>query len=263
MKRDRCLPFLSLSALIAATFATSPAVALGPRIPDPIPPLIQRGDVTIGLHTVASGFGTPVTATFAPNDKDHLFVAEQNGKIWSVSIGDDDGHEGDHHGKGSGGENDGASTRRLFADLGAQGLNLGCFFINYDERGFFGLAFHPDYRKNGLVYTYQSQPHEGTPKLGANKCNSTFPDHDKVVTEGRVTHPPPQDPDHAPTNGRGGLRGAHPQFNHNGGDLRFGLDGFLYVPILDCGAAHDRGPGDIESGCTAQYLATRLSEILR
>src|SRR5260370_35385172 len=83
MKRDTCLPFLGLSALIAATFATSPAVALGPRIPDPIPPLIQRGDVTIGLHTVASGFGTPEKATFAPNAKDHLFPAEPIGKTWS------------------------------------------------------------------------------------------------------------------------------------------------------------------------------------
>jgi glucose/arabinose dehydrogenase len=263
MRRDTCLPFLGLSALIAATFATSPAVALGPRIPDPIPPLIERGDVTIGLHTVASGFGAPVTATFAPNDKDHLFVAEQNGKIWSVSIGDDDGHEGDHHGEGSGGENDGASTPRLFADLGAQGLNLGCFFINYDERGFFGLAFHPDYRKNGLVYTYQSQPHEGTPKLGANKCNSTFPDHDNVVTEWRVNDPRSDDAVIDPTSGREVLRVAHPQFNHNGGDLRFGPDGFLYVPIGDGGAANDRGAGHIEPGGNAQNLATLLGKILR
>ena len=249
MKRDTCLPFLGVSALIAATLAASPAVALGPRIPDPIPPLIERGDVTIGFHTVASGFVAPVTATFAPDDDDNLFVAEQNGKIWSVSIGDDDGNE--------------ASTQRLFADLGAQGLNLGCFFINYDERGLFGLAFHPDYRKNGLVYTYQSQPHEGTPKLGANKCNSTVPDHDNVVTEWRVNSPRSDDAVIDPTSGREVLRVAHPQFNHNGGDIRFGPDGLLYVPIGDGGNANDFGPGHIVPGGNAQNLTTILGKILR
>lgn len=249
MKREASLPFLGLCALIAATFATSPALALGPRIPDPIPPLIERGDVTIGLHTVASGFGTPVTATSAPDDDDHLFVVEQSGKIWSVSIGEDDG--------------DGTSTRRLFADLGAQGLNLGCFFINYDERGLFGLAFHPDYRKNGLLYTYQSQPHEGTPKLAANKCNSTVPDHDNVVTEWRVNSPRSDDAVVDPTSGREVLRVAHPQFNHNGGDLRFGPDGLLYVPIGDGGAANDFGPGHIVPGGNAQDLTDLHGKILR
>ena len=73
MKRDTCLPFLGVSALIAATLAASPAVALGPRIPDPIPPLIERGDVTIGFHTVASGFVAPVTATFAPDEFETRF----------------------------------------------------------------------------------------------------------------------------------------------------------------------------------------------
>ncbi len=245
MKREASLSFLGICTLIAATLAASPAFALGPRIPDPIPPLIQQGDVTIGLHTVAGGFGTPVTATFAPDDDDHLFVVEQDGKIWAVAV------------------DDGASTRRLFADLGSQGLNLGCFFINYDERGLFGLAFHPDYRNNGLVYTYQAQPHQGTPKLAANKCNSTFPDHDNVVTEWRVNSPRSDDGAIDPASGREVLRVAHPQFNHNGGDIRFGPDGLLYVPIGDGGAANDLGPGHIVPGGNAQDLSTLLGKILR
>lgn len=249
MKRNALLPSLGLSVLIAATFATSPAVALGPRIPDPIPPLIQRGDITIGLHTVASGFVTPVTATSAPDDDDHLFVVEQQGKIWAVSTGDDD--------------DSGTSTPRLFADLSAQGLNLGCFFINYDERGLFGLAFHPDYRENGLLYTYQAQPHEGTPKLAANKCNSTLPDHDNVVTEWRVNRPRSDEAVLDPTSGREVLRVAHPQFNHNGGDIRFGPDGLLYVPIGDGGNANDRGPGHIVPGGNAQDLSDLHGKVLR
>ena len=29
---------------------------------------------------------------------------------------------------------------------------------SFDERGLLGLAFHPDYRRNGLLYTYTSEP---------------------------------------------------------------------------------------------------------
>ena len=33
----------------------------------------------------------------------------------------------------------------------------------FDERGFLGLAFHPDFRHNGLLYTYTSEPNAGPP----------------------------------------------------------------------------------------------------
>ena len=59
--------------LFSASFS---AFGLGPRVPDPIPTVITKGNVTIGLKTVAKGYVTPVKATFAPNDKNYLFAAE-------------------------------------------------------------------------------------------------------------------------------------------------------------------------------------------
>lgn len=225
--------------------AALPAYALGPKVPDPIPAVIAKGDVTVGLTSIAKGFVAPVTATYTPNDRNRLYVAELNGKIWSLTL----------NGKGKG--------RRLFADLGGIGLNLGCFSSNYDERGLLGLAFHPNYRSNGLLYTYQSVPHLGTAKLPANQCNSTNPDHDNVVTEWKVNRPGGKNPKVNAASARELLRVSHPQFNHNGGELRFGVDGMLYVSIGDGGSADDQGNGHTVPGGNAQDLTNLLGKILR
>ena len=236
----------AIAVLLASTFLVSPAGALGPRIPDPIPTLIEKGDVTIALETVASGFNGPVHALSAPGDDDHLYVVEQNGKIWSVDLDDDE-----------------PAPPRLFADLGSLGLNLGCFGINYDERGTFGLAFHPNYKRNGLLYTFQSQPPAGTAKLPAPNCNSQLPDHDNVVTEWRVRDPRSDDAAIDPASSREVIRIAHAQFNHNGGELRFGPGGNLFISTGDGGAADDQGPGHITPGGNAQNLNSLLGKILR
>jgi hypothetical protein len=140
---------------------------------------------------------------------------------------------------------------------------LGCFNINYDERGLFGLAFHPKYRKNGLIYTYQSQPHQGTQKQAPNQCNSSVPDHDNVVTEWKVNNPGKDNAKVDPSRGREILRVPHPQFNHNGGELRFGPDNMLYLSIGDGGSADDQGTGHTDSGGNAQDLSNLNGKILR
>ena len=78
------------SALIAATaiaFAGQ-TMALGPRVPDPIPTLIPQGNVVIDFQTVADGLVTPVAAAVAPDDNKQLFVAEQSGRIWAIDVSD-------------------------------------------------------------------------------------------------------------------------------------------------------------------------------
>ena len=118
------------------------AAGIQDPIPDPIPP----AGVDIALETVASGLVAPVAAARAPGDGHHLFVADQNGMLWGVTVrghghghGHGDGHGGRHgHGAGAG--------KWLVADL--SGLLVGNLAqlipgLPYDERGLLGVAFDP------------------------------------------------------------------------------------------------------------------------
>lgn len=243
MHGRRFLAGAGMAALLATALA-GPTLALGPRLPDPIPEPIPQGNLTINLETIASGLHNPVTGAVAPGDRKHLYVGEQNGKIWKVGV------------RGE------ASAPTLFGDLSGVVLPLGCFGINYDERGLFGIAFHPDYRHNGLLYTFTSQPPLGLGPLPPNQCNARQPDHDNVVTEWHVDNPRSRNAVVDPTSAREVLRNPHPQFNHNGGELRFGPDNYLYISIGDGGAADDQGPGHLEGG-NAQNLGSLNGKILR
>jgi glucose/arabinose dehydrogenase len=55
---------------------------------------------------------------------------------------------------------------------------------------------------------------------------------------------------------------TQPQPNHNGGQLAFGPDGYLYIGLGDGGAEGDVGPGHAPGG-NGQSLATLLGKILR
>jgi glucose/arabinose dehydrogenase len=54
-----------------------------------------------------------------------------------------------------------------------------------------------------------------------------------------------------------------PQFNHNGGQLAFGPDGFLYISVGDGGGANDNDDGHTEGIGNAQDKLTLLGKILR
>jgi glucose/arabinose dehydrogenase len=54
-----------------------------------------------------------------------------------------------------------------------------------------------------------------------------------------------------------------PQFNHNGGQIAFGPDGFLYISIGDGGGANDVDAGHNPDTGNGQDLGTLLGKILR
>jgi glucose/arabinose dehydrogenase len=88
------------------------------------------------------------------------------------------------------------------------------------EQGLLGLAFHPQFKKNGRFY-----------------IDYTDLDWKTHVVEYHVAK---DDPDHAdPASARDILVVHQPYNNHNGGDLEFGPDGKLYVLLGDGGRAGD------------------------
>ena len=86
------------------------------------------------------------------------------------------------------------------------------------EQGLLGLAFHPQYATNGKFYVYYTDP------------------RDIHVVEYLVS----SNPDSASATSREILFVAHPgQDNHNGGQIAFGPDGFLYIGTGDGGGGGD------------------------
>jgi glucose/arabinose dehydrogenase len=107
----------------------------------------------------------------------------------------------------------------------------------YSERGLLGLAFHPRFAENGYFYV-----------------NYTDRSGDTHISRFSVSA---QDPNRAdPDSEIGLLFVQQPYANHNGGDLAFGPDGYLYIALGDGGSAGDpQGYG--------QSINTLLGKILR
>ncbi len=99
------------------------------------------------------------------------------------------------------------------------------------ERGFLSTAFHPNYAANGFFFVDYTDLNGNT-----------------VVARYRVsaTNPNLADPFSAAVL----LTIDQPAANHNGGQLQFGPDGFLYIGMGDGGSAND-------PSCNAQRSDTR------
>ncbi|HSF14292.1 MAG TPA: PQQ-dependent sugar dehydrogenase [Vicinamibacteria bacterium] len=105
------------------------------------------------------------------------------------------------------------------------------------ERGLLSVAFHPDYSTNGLFFVSYTD----------TAGDSVIARYSVSSTDANVA-----DPDSALTI----LTADQPFGNHNGGQLQFGPDGYLYISLGDGGSS-----GDPQN--RAQSLGTVLGKILR
>ena len=89
------------------------------------------------------------------------------------------------------------------------------------ERGLLSVAFHPNYKTNGYFYVNYTEKRAG----------------DTVIARYRVS----SDPNVADPNPEGILLTISQPFpNHNGGQLQFGSDGYLYIGMGDGGSGGDQ-----------------------
>lgn len=111
------------------------------------------------------------------------------------------------------------------------------------ERGLLGMAFHPSYAENGLFYLhFSSDALNGSGQIAEFSVDAQNRSLANAGSRRDVLAFP-----------------NDPQTNHNGGDLVFGADGFLYIGMGDGGGQND------PHGATGngQNLQSLLGKLLR
>jgi autotransporter-associated beta strand protein len=172
--------------------------------------------------------GEPIDLVTAPGDGgNRIFVATHHGTIRLVK--------------------DNTLQATSFLDLAARGVTILGGSSN-DERGLLGIAFSPNFYApagtagSGKFYTYTSEPKVGNADFSQPEIGLAGGDHQGVLREWSVN---PNNPDVADASvaPRILMRIAEPQSNHNGGALRFGNDGMLYLSLGDGGGGDDNNGG--------------------
>jgi glucose/arabinose dehydrogenase len=145
---------------------------------------------------IATGLSRPLFVTYAPGDFERIFIVEQwtaRARIFNLTT----------------------NTLEATPFLNIDSLVIG----SGNERGFLGLAFHPDYQTNRKFYVSYND-NAGTSVI-AQFLGSIDPD--SAIASSRMNI----------------LTQTQPFSNHNGGCINFGPDGYLYIGFGDGGDAND------------------------
>jgi glucose/arabinose dehydrogenase len=208
------------STLLAVTAAIGIAVA-------------PARSISLNLQQLpgATGLSGPVGLVDPGDGSGRLFIVEQSGRIriWK----------------------NGAILSPAFLTIPAADIAAG------GELGLLGLAFHPDFASNGYFFVNYTEPEPVDPPScpdGASCNQNTVIARFRVQSKVDPSNGSPDFADYA-TEVRL-LRYNQPYANHNGGDLRFGPDGYLYISTGDGGSGGD--PHGF-----AQSTSTVLGKILR
>ena len=144
----------AISRLVMSAMLFAP-ILWAAELEDPIPKPIEKAGPEVFLQPIAKGFTAPNWGTSAPGHPDRLVVTDQPGILWSIDLE--------------------TGEKSVFADLSGLLVELGIRGPDsFDERGLLGVAFHPRYKENGLLYTYTSEPTSGTPANGISVPSATY-----------------------------------------------------------------------------------------
>lgn len=166
-------------------------------------------------------FQDPVGIHHAGDDSNRIFIVEQEGRIKVFD------------------NNTNVSNAQTFLDIRSKVDQDG----GYTEEGLLGLAFHPNYNENGYFYVHYSDHLNGNINSPRN-----------IVARYSVSN---NNPNQANSNSEEIILIVdQPYHNHNGGQMEFGPDGYLYISFGDGGSGGDpQGNG--------QNLSTLLGTIIR
>nr|WP_295873601.1 PQQ-dependent sugar dehydrogenase [uncultured Chitinophaga sp.] len=179
------------------------------------------------LQLVTDKFISPVNMAVPHDGTGRLFFCQKEGKVWIV-------------------DRKGNQLQEPFLDVSGDMVKVN---PAYDERGLLGMAFHPDFKKNRKFYVYYSAPVPNPVKRVL--------DHKSRLVEFTVSATNPNIAD--PASKRVLMEVNQPESNHNGGQLAFGRDGYLYIGLGDGGGGGDKHGAN----GNGQDLGTVLGKILR
>jgi uncharacterized repeat protein (TIGR03806 family) len=231
--RDNASNLSNFSAAVSAT-VTATTTGLDARLPNtscvaPARPTSTTG-VTLTRVFPDLTFNEPVGLVQAPGDNSRWFVVERAGLIRTFP------------------NTPGATSAdvTVFLDLRARITSYAFGSGGEVEAGLLGLAFHPQYATNGKFYAYYS----------GDKSIDPPDDSDGYRWGNRVSEfTSPNRISASATSERLLFRAYKLHPNHNGGQLAFGPDGYLYAGLGDGGGSDDPdGNGQNRNNLFAKIL---------
>lgn len=225
---------LAVACALAACVASAPAGAIStcqngsctacaPSIPGTVSTYIADTDFPAA--------STPIVFVDPADSLHHRFVATQEGAIlaWDTVT----------H----------AFLSTPFLDLRPDGAGAGLDKVLFGgERGLLAVAFQPDYTTTGKFWVYYTSLVQASPAIALGD----------IVVEGYQRSL--GNPNVASTTRTLLFHITHGATNHNGGQLAFGPDGYLYISTGDGGGGCDGNAGINGDG---QQPSTLLGKILR
>ena len=202
-----CTVTMNAAASVTATFAASSTLGLSTRPNNTTcfafdPPTTSTASLTLQpAFTALPSFSAPVAMLQAPNDSSRWFVVEKGGVVRVFS------------------NNASVASSSVFIDISSLVVTAG-----EEEAGLLGMAFDPNFGtgagKNQNFYLFYS----GAPNSGY-RLRSTVA---RFAANAGATA--------ATTSSRVELMGLDKvDSNHNGGNIAFGPDGYLYIGFGDGG----------------------------
>ncbi|WP_437993388.1 PQQ-dependent sugar dehydrogenase [Sorangium sp. So ce145] len=184
------------------------------------------------LTQVAAGLATPVFLASPPGDRARMFVLEKEGVVRLIK--------------------DGVLRSTPFLELRggtscppsrpASANPLVCAPSPTAEGGLLGMAFHPGYADNGRFWLFYTAAPTGNVTIAEFRRSASNPDVADTSAESVPV--------------RTLLDARHGGWNHAGGTLAFGPDGYLYASVGDAAVTP-------YSASPAKDLSSPLGKILR
>ncbi|HEY8240091.1 MAG TPA: PQQ-dependent sugar dehydrogenase, partial [Kiritimatiellia bacterium] len=173
------------------------------RMPQSAPATTTNSYTTTNIFPTLSTFNQPLCIRTPPGETNRMFVVEKNGLIICVT-------------------NLASPGKATFLDISAKTLGSGG-----TEQGLLSLDFHPGFATNGYFFVWYvsntstpagTGPHDILARFKVSDTNANFCSPTTEVTF---------------------IKQFDDADNHNGGDIHFGPDGYLYLSMGDEGSGND------------------------